>query len=426
MDRSPASSPPQPPSQRRATWVPLAFERFLQVEAASGVLLLGAAVAAVAWANSPWSSTYERMWGTSFTVGMAPLTATISLESLINDGLMTVFFLVVGAEIRREFREGALGDFGRAALPVAAAVGGMIVPALIYWALNQHPIPRRGWGIPTATDIAFSVGVLALLGRRVPPGLRILLLALATVDDIGSVLVVSVFYPKGGAVAGLLLAGAGTLGISALRGLRVRNLLAYFLPSLLTWLGLLHAGVEPALSGIPIGVLLPLEGADALHPWVAFAITPLFALANAGLNIDGLSWYDTDSMTVFAGVVIGRIVGKPTGILLASVAAKRSGLCDLPRGVTWRGVVVIGCLGGIGLTVPIYIAAGAFTSKPLLVEKSARDTREHDTAALYCNCSGAPSVSCSHVFIHSEMTGTFAARRPSIVATARLAFDCDE
>ncbi len=297
---------------------------------------------------------------------MARITATMSLGAIVNDGLMTVFFLVVGAEIRREFREGALSSVRRAALPVAAAIGGMVAPALIYWALNQAPIPRRGWGIPTATDIAFSVGALALLGSRVPSGLRVLLLALATVDDIGSVLIVSLFYPKGGAAAGLLVAAVGTLGILALRALAVRSLLAYVLPSLLVWLGLFRAGVEPALSGIPIGLLLPLGGAEALHPWVAYAITPLFALANAGLGVGGLRWHDTDSMTVLAGVMIGRVLGKPTGILLATLASVRSGLCELPRGVTWRGVLVVGCLGGIGLTVPIYIAAGAFTSKPLL------------------------------------------------------------
>lgn len=363
MDRFPASAPTE---ARRITWIPLALERFFQVEAASSIILLGAAVAGVAWANSPWSSSYARTWGTLFTVGMARFTASASLGSFVNDVLMTVFFLVVGAEVRREFREGALSDFRRAALPVAAAVGGMIAPALIYWAFNQSQIPRRGWGIPTATDIAFSVGVLALLGSRVLPSLRVFLLALATVDDIGSVLVVSIFYPKGGAAAGLLLAAAGTLGLLTLRRLGVRTLVAYVLPGLVTWLGFHRAGIEPALSGIPLGLLFPLEGVEALHPWVAYAITPLFALVNAGISVGALDWRDKDAMTVLSGVLIGRVLGKPTGILLASLAAVKSGLCELPRGVTWRGVLVIGCLGGIGLTVPIYIAAGAFTGTPLL------------------------------------------------------------
>jgi Na+:H+ antiporter, NhaA family len=201
----------------------------------------------------------------------------------VNDGLMTVFFLVVGAEIRREFREGALSDLRRATLPVAAAVGGMIAPALIYCAWNEAPIPTRGWGIPTATDIAFSVGVLALLGKRVPPALRVLLLALATVDDIGSVLVVSIFYPTGGAATGLMVAAGGTLGILTLRVLSIRSLVPYALPGLATWLGLHWSGMEPALSGISIGLLLPLERAEILHPWVACGIVPLFALANIGL-----------------------------------------------------------------------------------------------------------------------------------------------
>ena len=366
MDRYAGDPGPKQLNARRTTWVPLALERFFRVEAASGVVLLGAAGTAVAWANSPWSASYGRVWETPFTVGMERFAATLSLGSFVNDGLMTIFFLVVGAEIRREFHEGVLSDFRRAALPVAAAFGGMILPALIYLGWNQGPIARRGWGIPTATDIAFSVGVLALLGKRIPASLRVLLLALATVDDIGSVLVVSIFYPKGGASTGLLVAIGGTLGILALRKLGVRSLLAYVPPGLVTWMGLFRAGVEPALSGIPIGLLLPLDGADRLHPWVAYGITPLFALANAGISVDGLRWHDRDSLTVLTGVLVGRVPGKPAGIVAASFAAVHSRVCDLPRGVTWRGVLVIGCLGGIGLTVPIYIAAGAFATKPLL------------------------------------------------------------
>jgi Na+:H+ antiporter, NhaA family len=366
VDRSPVSPGTEQSDRRRITWFPLAIERFFKVEASSGTVLLMAAGVAVAWANSPWSSWYERIWATPLAVAMGRLKIMASPAAFVNDGLMTVFFLVVGAEVRREFREGALSDLRRATLPVAAAVGGMIAPALIYWAWNEAPVPRRGWGIPTATDIAFSVGVLALLGKRVPPALRVLLLALATVDDIGSVLVVSVFYPTGGAATGFIVAAGGTLGMLALRVLGIRSLVPYALPGLVTWLGLHWSGVEPALSGIPIGLLLPVERAEFLHPWVAYGVVPLFALANTGLRIDGLSWHDKDTVTVMAGVVIGRILGKPIGILTASFVTVKAGVCRLPRGVNWRGILVIGCLGGIGLTVPIYIAAGAFASSSLL------------------------------------------------------------
>jgi NhaA family Na+:H+ antiporter len=240
------------------------------------------------------------------------------------------------------------------------------VPALIYLALNTPSVVRRGWGIPTATDIAFSVGVLALLGKRVPPALRVLLLALATVDDIGSIAIVSIFYPSGISVTWLFIATGGVLGLALLRRLRCSVVLAYLVPGCIVWLGALRAGVHPAIAGIPIGLLIPTERGEALHPWVAYGITPLFALANAGVSIQGLTFDCAGSRMVVAGVLLARVLGKPAGIMLATITLVRTGICSLPRGVTWRGVFLVGCLGGIGLTVPIYIAGVAFSDPSLL------------------------------------------------------------
>jgi len=327
---------------------------------------VGAALVGVVWANSPWGTRYEAVWGTPVVTVFGRRTASLSLGSVVNDVLMTLFFLVVGSEIRQEFREGSLSDFRRASLPVVAAVGGMIVPALIYLVCNQGHATKGGWGIPTATDIALSVGVLSLLGRSVPAPLRTFLLAIATVDDIGSVVVVSIFYPSGGTTTGLFVAASGAIACLALRDAGARKLLAYAVPCLMMWVGLSRAGIEPALSGIPMGLLVPLESTGRLHPWVAYGIAPLFVLANAGLAVNHLRWRDKDSVAVLAGIVLARVLGKPIGIVSACYAAVGTGACRLPTGVTWRGVLVIGCLGGIGLTVPIYIARSGFANSPLL------------------------------------------------------------
>ena len=224
------------------------------------MVLLAAAVVALVWANSPWAESYERFWHTAVTFGIGPFTSSQSLHFWINDGLMTVFFFVVGLEIRREIYEGELSDRKRAALPVAAALGGMIAPALIYLAFNAgDPELRGGWGVPVATDIAFAVGVLALLGRRVPPALRVLLLALAIIDDIGAILVIAVFYSSGVSVLGLAIAVAGILGILLFQRLGIRRASFYVLPGAIIWLGALRAGVHPTIAGVVIGLLTPVR-----------------------------------------------------------------------------------------------------------------------------------------------------------------------
>lgn len=395
------------------------LERFLHIEAASGIVLLVAAAVALLWANSPWSATYDHLWHTPITVGVGQHVFTQTLHFWINDALMVIFFFVVGLEIRREIYEGELADFKRAALPVAAAMGGMIAPALIYVALNEAPAPRQGWGIPMATDIAFAVGVMALLGKRVPPALRVLLLALAIIDDIGAILVIAIFYSDGVSWMGLLIAALGVLGVVVFQRLGVRRSLAYVVPGVVLWTGMLQAGIHPTIAGVILGLLTPVRAwfghqgfvtaaheaveefrtssqrgdqnvhdlqaplrridqaqrealapvvriQTALHPWVAFGIMPLFALANAGVGLQGLSSLDASSTSVILGVLLGLVLGKPIGILLASFVTVKLGLCVLPRGVTWRGILLVGVVAGIGFTMAIFIAGLAFSDAALL------------------------------------------------------------
>jgi len=290
---------------------------FLRVEAASGIVLLAAAAVALLWANSPASHLYQSLWE--------------PLRFWVNDGLMTLFFLLVGLELRRELHEGALADFKQATLPAVAALGGVLFPALIYITFNANTPQSNGWAVPTATDIAFAVGILALLGKRVPPALRVLLLAIAIVDDVVAILVIAFFYSDAG------------------------------------------SGVHPAISGVIVGLLIPVSSARRiehhLHPWVAFGIMPLFALANAGVNLGAINVHS--AATLVGGVIVGLVVGKPVGILLATVLAVRLKWCALPTGVGYRQVAVIGCLGGIGFTMSMFISHLAFADPADLVSAKA-------------------------------------------------------
>ncbi len=363
--KQPNIDPPKAgrPAHRLATGIRDRLKRFIQVEASSGVVLLATAILALLWANSPWAASYERLWHTPITIGFGAIASKESIHFWINDGLMTVFFLLVGLEIRREAHEGELSDWKRAALPIAAALGGMVAPAVIYLLFNREPPLRRGWGIPMATDIAFAVGVLTLLGRRVSPALRILLLALAVIDDVGAIIVIALFYSGGISAEWLLVATGGVVGLLLFQRAGVRHSVAYILPGSILWFGLLRAGIHPTIAGVIIGLLTPTRSIGrlqaALHPWVAFGIMPLFALANAGVALNG-AHPGGANLTLTLGVILGLVFGKPMGILLATFAVVKMRLCTLPDGINWRGVFVVGCVAGIGFTMAVFIGGLAF------------------------------------------------------------------
>lgn len=395
------------------------IERFMHIEASSGIVLLGTAIVALVWANSPWAESYDQLWHTPITIGIGAWVFEETLHFVINDLLMAIFFLVVGLEIKREITEGALSDLRRAAMPVAAAIGGMLLPAAIFFATNPTGPGLRGWGVPMATDIAFAVGVLTLLGRRVPAALRVLLLAIAIIDDIGAILVIAIFYSSGFNVDGLLPVGGGILAMVVFKGAGLRNPWLYVPPGLLLCGGFLHLGVHPTIAGVIAGLLTPArswfgkEGfiktareaveefqqkaedpsrddrdliaalqklalarrealsparsiQHALHPWVAFGIMPIFALANAGVNLGGMNFGEPSATMVTIGIIAGLVIGKPLGIMLLSWLSVKLGLCVLPPGVTWRGLFVLGAAAGIGFTMAIFIAELAFTGSALL------------------------------------------------------------
>lgn len=401
---------------RRAMWrVVGPVERFLQVEASSGIVLLAVAIVAMLWANSRWAWAYEALWHTPFGLRLGPWAFERDLHFWVDDGLMTVFFFVVGLEVRRELHQGELSEPRRAALPIAAALGGMLAPALVYLAFNAGRPSAVGWGVPMATDIAFAVGVLALLGGKVPPATRILLLALAVIDDLGAILVIAVFYASGVDPIGFAIMAGGAAFLMVLRRFGVRAPLAYLAPALVMWAGAGVAGIHPTLAGVVVGMLTPVRawfGRDgllaqtrasahalahappgdahellphldalanasreavspveklqhALHGWVAFAIMPLFALANAGVPLGQASLAGA-GLTVFLGIVLGLGLGKPIGVLAACWAARRSGLAVVPRGTRWTHLSVVGLVAGIGFTMALFVAQLAFPPGPLL------------------------------------------------------------
>lgn len=386
MSTVPAPSPPSSSSPRSSrpsldappeAWSPLVraartvrrpLERFLAVEAASGVLLLVAAAVALAIASSPLAPAWAALWELPLGLRLGTFTFERSLAWVVNDGLMTIFFFVVGLEMRREIHQGELSEPRRAALPLVAALGGMVVPALVYVvAIGAHPA-RGAWGVPMATDIAFALGVLALLGKRVPPALRVLLLALAVVDDLGAILVIAFVYSSGVSLPGLAVAGAGLALVLLLQRFGARRKLLYVLPGLVAWGGTYAAGIHPTLAGVVLGLLTPVrawrepvspaEGLiDALHPWVAFVIMPVFALANAGVRLGGgAEGGGATSWPVVAAVVVGLAVGKPLGVVGLTWVALRAKFCTLPAGLGLRHLGVLGAVAGIGFTMAIFVA----------------------------------------------------------------------
>lgn len=393
---------------------------FMAAESAGGIVLIASAIAALAWANSPWAKGYHDFWHAKVSVGFGAAAFAMSLEHWVNDGLMVVFFLLVGLEIKRELLLGELASVRRATLPIAAAVGGMVVPALVFLCLNAGRPGAAGWGIPMATDIAFAVGVLALVGRSVPVAVKVFLLAVAIVDDLGAVLVIALFYTSDISTVALAVAGGFLAALVLLNLLRVHSPLPYLVLGVGLWAATLASGVHATIAGVLLAFTIPAtrqveegpyaeyvrrmlklferdasavpdqitddqshalkameEASQAVQTPLArvehalltptsFLIVPLFALANAGVNLTSGA-AAAASHPVMWGVLLGLLLGKPAGILLASWVAVKSGAASLPEGASWRHVVGVSVLCGIGFTMSLFVGNLAFPGQePLL------------------------------------------------------------
>ena len=379
--------------------------RFLRIEAAGGIVMLTAAAVAIFLANSPWDGFYHDLLETHLSVSLGSLLGIdMALEAWINDALMAIFFFVVGLEIKRELVVGELREPTAALLPAVAALGGMVVPALIYAAFNAGGEGAAGWGIPMATDIAFAVGVLSLLGKRVPGPVKIFLLTLAIVDDIGAIIVIAVFYTDDLALDWLLVAAGTVIVLVLMRVSRIWYSPAYIIVGTFLWLAVFESGVHATIAGVILGIFTPARPllvagtldddvvgriqtsgasapvvrrasfevreqvsvadrlADLLHPWTSFLIVPAFALANAGVVLSGESFVDGLRSPVTLGIVAGLVLGKLAGVSSFTWLAVRGGVCTLPRGATWTTIVGIGGVAGIGFTVSLFITNLSFTS----------------------------------------------------------------
>ena len=384
------------------------LREFLRWEASGGVVLLLATVAALIWANIAVGS-YEGLWAERIRIEVAGATFDQDLRHLVNDGLMTLFFLVIGLEVKRELAVGQLRTRRAALLPAFAAAGGIIVPALVYLAVTAGGEGAGGWGIPMATDTAFALGVLALLGRRAPPVLTALLLTIAVIDDLGAMTVMAVFYSDGPDPAWIAAAIACLAVVALLNRLHVRHLLPYLVLGALAWVATAAAGVHPTVIGVALGLLTPARpfqpqvavaeaagrAADdvetspatadvnaaqwrrlallsreaispvtriehALHPWTSMLVVPVFALANAGIVLGGDALSSAAGSAVTLGVVLGLVVGKPLGLVGGAWLAVRLGLADRPRGVGWNHMVGLGGIAGIGFTISLFVTGLAF------------------------------------------------------------------
>jgi NhaA family Na+:H+ antiporter len=395
------------------------FQDFAERGVLSGFLLIAATAVALVWANSPWAESYFHLWEVELSAGLTATPVSNTVHFWINDGLMAVFFLLVGLEIKRELLIGELSSPRQAALPLAAAIGGMLLPAALYAMANLGGAGARGWGIPMATDIAFALGVLTLLGPRVPTGLKVFLTALAIVDDMGAVVVIALFYTASIAWGAVFTAGLAMVALLALNQFGVRHLLPYLLAGLALWGALLSSGIHATIAGVLLALAIPsrtrmnalefsiearvlldefdrsetgdllvltskgqqealyaldvassgvqaplLRLEHVLHGPVSFLIMPLFALANAGVSLEGLTGVMADPVTV--GVVLGLLVGKPAGVMLFSWLAVRLRMAQLPAEVSWRALHGSAWLAGIGFTMSLFVGGLAFGEGPLL------------------------------------------------------------
>ena len=346
------------------------LQRFLGSSVASGFVLLGALAVAMAWANSRWADAYEELWSTQLALHVGGLSIGTDLRSWIGDGLMTAFFLLVGVEIERELRSGQLREPRVVSLPVIAAVGGMIAPALIYVAVVGGGDAARGWGVPMATDIALALGALTLAARFAPADIRPLLLTLAIVDDIGAIVVVTVFYASGGTPVAFLAAVAFVGAIVLAERIRLHVWVVYVVLGVGLWYSLLRAGVEPAISGVVLGLLAPPAAIGrferVLLPWSGFVVVPLFALANAGVRLDASTLAGAGG-AVAGAIVIARLFGKPLGVVAGAKLGVATGVSRLPPQMGWASIVGLGVTTGIGFTVSLFIADLAFVDDPTLL-----------------------------------------------------------
>jgi NhaA family Na+:H+ antiporter len=352
-----------------------ALLEFLKTEGGGGVMLLVASAVALVWANSPWQDAYHDLWHHEIAIGPTAWALKDSLQHWINDALMALFFFVVGLEIKRELVRGELQDPRAAALPVIAAVGGMIVPALLFRALAGTGEAARGWGIPMATDIAFAVGVLALLGRHAPRGLKVFLLTLAIVDDIGAILVIALFYTTDFGASWLLGALGSLAVVVAVRGLGVSHPAAFIPMAGVAWYCTYRSGIHPTIAAVTLGLLTPsgsvggravLEDLEhRLHPWSSYFVIPVFALANAGVTLGGDAIGEAAGSRLTWAVIVGLVVGKLTGISGAALIAARTGLAKLPAEVGNVHILGAGAVGGIGFTVSLFITGLAFSAEAL-------------------------------------------------------------
>ncbi len=391
------------------------LNRFLHIEAASGAVLILFTIAALILANSPIAGDFHHLLETPIGISIGSFALNYSLHHWINDGLMTIFFFVVGLEIKREFVFGELRDPKKAALPLAAAIGGMVAPAGIYLLLQGSGPAARGWGIPMATDIAFVVGCMAVLGPRIPHGLRIMLLSLAIVDDIGAIIVIAIGYTEGLDLRSLFIGCAGFLVCVFFNRIGIRSVAVYIVVGIAIWYSFMMSGIHATVSGVVLGLITPgrpwiddglfgdavrktaglIRGNDSsgstqrhdmlrqmagaaretipplerleslLHPWVSFAIMPVFAFANAGVHLDSSGFSNPIGLAVIAGLLLG----KPIGIFLTSFVAVRLGVARLPSGLGWSGVIGGGFLGGIGFTMALFIAGLALDGDMLDASK---------------------------------------------------------
>jgi NhaA family Na+:H+ antiporter len=352
-----------------------ALLEFLKTEGGGGVVLLVASVVALVWANSPWQDAYHSLWHHEIAIGPTGWALRDSLQHWINDALMALFFFVVGLEIKRELVRGELQEPRTAALPVIAAVGGMVVPAVLFWALAGSGEAARGWGIPMATDIAFAVGVLALLGPHAPRGLKVFILTLAIVDDIGAILVIAVFYTAD-FEAGWLLGAAGTLAlVVVVRRLGVNQPVAYVPLAVVAWYCTYRSGIHPTIAAVALGLLTPAgsvkgrpvleELEDRLHPWSSYFVIPVFALANAGVALSHDAIGEAAGSRLTWAIIVGLVLGKLIGIAGATLIGARTGLGQLPAGVGTVHIIGAGAVGGIGFTVSLFITGLAFSREAL-------------------------------------------------------------